>query len=149
MASELTNSRIYWITAPDAAGLVTIVTTRPFDVGGNNGLDWRTRRGVRLSNKMHHTQATERLAKHAGYRKGTSAEIATIYAAADAAQAAQEFEIANPSATVRQLDYLVALGVEIPAGKRLTQREASVVIEAATGRESIGTYGLFYADGSN
>jgi len=151
-ANELLNSRIYWLTKADDAGLVKIVTTRAFDVGGNRGLDWTTLDGLRLSNRMHPTQATERLESHRDYRIGTGAEMKTIRESASAAKLSQAEIALNPPATERQLDYLAILGVEIPAGKRLTKSEASLLIDCAkNGRsgESLGSFGMFYADGSN
>jgi hypothetical protein len=148
-ATELLNSRLYWILKTEDSPLVKIVTTRAFDVSGNNSIDWTTLGSLRLSHRMHHTQASERLARHAEYRLGTGPEMKAIRDADKAAKSARDFAIANPPATIRQLDYLAALGVEIPADTHLTKREASVVIEAAQGRESIGSYGLFYQDGSN
>ena len=53
------------------------------------------------------------------------------------------------AATEKQLAYLNRLGVVIPDGKSLTKRLASQIIDAVLSGESIGTFGLFFRDGSN
>lgn len=148
--NEMLAQRIYWITNAD--GLVKIVATQPFDSRGNNSIDWTTTAsGLRSSNRMHHSLADERLANHREYRRGTTEEYAAFLQRAQDLKAQQAAPVA-PAATERQLDYLVALGVEIPLGKRLTKSEASILIDCAkNGRsgESLGSFGMFYADGSN
>jgi hypothetical protein len=54
----------------------------------------------------------------------------------------------NEPATEKQLDYLVALGVNIN-GKQITKGTASSLIEAVKSGDSVGMYGFTMIDGSN
>lgn len=74
----------------------------------------------------------------------TQAE-AQAQAAAEAA-AAEEKRL-NPPATPKQVAYLVSLGVDVEFST-LTKETASLLIDAAKNGD-LGSFGVFYRDGSN
>lgn len=63
---------------------------------------------------------------------------------------ARVITVTDPNAaTEKQLAYLNRLGVVIPDGKSLTKQLASQVIDAVLSGDGVGTFGLFFRDGSN
>lgn len=85
----------------------------------------------------------------AAAEKRAATEAAVEAAKAAAAATAREMARDGGPATERQVDYIAALGVEIPAGYPLSKSLASTIISAVKGGEGVGFLGLRFTDGSN
>lgn len=69
--------------------------------------------------------------------------------AAQVAQAAPQNDWTDDPASSKQRQYLTSLNVAIPSGYQLTKGAASQIIDAVKRGDGVGTFGLFFTDGSN